>query len=57
MSFLIQILMSVLEMHLSVCPILPVSTLMVITPAPVIMALLETVSIGVKVSCATLSMN
>ena len=50
----IQILMSVLEMRLSVCLILPVSTLRVITRAPVIMALLETVSMAVKVSVVLL---
>ncbi len=38
-------------MSLDVCPILPVSTLRVITPAPVIMDLLEMVSKAVKVSC------
>ncbi len=45
-----QILTSVLARNLSVCLILPVSTLRVITPAPVIMALLETVLMAVKVS-------
>ena len=52
-----QILTNVLAMRLNVCPTLPVSTLRVITPAPVIMALLETASLVVKVSCVTWSLN
>ncbi len=57
MDYYIQMLTSVLTMHLIVCPILPVSTLRVITPAPVIMDLLETASLAVKVSCFNLSLN
>ncbi len=38
-------------MSFDVCPIRSVSTMRVITLAPVIMALLETVSMAVKVSC------
>ncbi len=52
-----QILMSVLAMSLIVCLILSASTVRVITPAPVIMALLETASLVVKVSCVTWSLN
>ncbi len=43
-------------MSLIVCPILFVSTMRVITLAPVITALLETASMAVKVS-VTLSLN
>ncbi len=52
-----QMLTSVLAMRLNVCPILRVPTLKVITPAPVIMALLEMASTVVKVSCGNLSLN
>ncbi len=44
-------------MSLDVCPIRSVSTMRVITLAPVIMALLEMALMAVKVSCVTLSLN